>query len=407
MIGKFTLLPTTLFIYKNILKIKIKSKSIKLGQLNYTIFLRKYVPSAVIIMIIIIVSTQNIMAQGYNTDEYANKTLLSAIVPSQEESWSELIEETGPAVQAPKVSNYLEDQGSLQEIVIKTPFEEKDDMETNPESGSLVIINPSDAEQLEESGQIRRSEPIEYTVQPGDVLGKIAEKFGVSTNTILWENNLTWSSVIKPGQKLTILQDSGISHKVKSGDTILAIAKEYQTDAQKIIDANKLADASDISIGEELFIPNGVKPTPVVTSYKPRVSAYSDENYAPAADVDTGTKLLWPVLSKRITQYYHLGHLAIDIGDKIGDPIYAAESGKVEVAGWNNGGYGNYVIINHGNGLKTLYGHASKLLVKAGDSVSRGQTIALIGSTGRSTGPHLHFEVRLNNSKQNPLNYVK
>jgi len=405
-VGKFTLLPTILFVYRNFLKIKLKLKNFKLSQLNYIIFIRKYVPSALIVIIITVVSTHNILAQGYNSDEYANRTLLSSLISRQEEGWSELIEESGPAIQAPKVSSYLEDQGNLQEVVIKTPFEEESGLETNPESGNLAIINPSDAEQLEESGQIRRSQPIEYVVQPGDVIGKIAEKFGISANTILWENDLTWSSLIKPGQKLTILPNSGINHEVSSGDTVLAIAKKYQTDAKEIIEVNKLADASDIAIGDLLFIPNGVKPTPVVTSYKPKVSVYSNETYEPAENIDTDTKLLWPLLSKRITQYYHLGHSGLDIGDKTGNPIYAAEAGKVERAGWSKG-YGYNVIINHGNGLKTLYGHASKLLVEAGDSVSRGQTIALIGSTGWSTGPHLHLEVQINGAKQNPINYIK
>jgi len=230
-------------------------------------------------------------------------------------------------------------------------------------------------------------------------LGTIAEKFNLTVSTILWENNLTWNSTIRPGQKLKILPDSGINHEVKSGDTVLAIAKKYQTDAKKIISDNKLADAGDIKIGDLLFIPEGIKPTRVVSSYKPKTT-----HYEPA--VDTGTKLLWPTLSHRMTQYYHWRHHAVDIGDKTGNPIYASESGKVERSGWSRG-YGYNVVINHGNGIKTVYAHASKLLVSKGESVVRGQTIAAIGSTGWSTGPHLHFEVRVNNIKQNPLNYIK
>lgn len=330
---------------------------------------------------------------------------------ANEGNWSELIEDTAPANSQAPVSNYLDDQGTIQQLVINTPFEENKDTGTDisTDASSLVLLSPEDTTVSEDTPtQISRTKIVEYIVRPGDVIGTIAERFGVSANTILWENNLTWNSTIRAGQKLNILQDSGINHTVKSGDTILALAKKYQSDASKIVEANKLADSSDISIGEVLFIPDGVRPTNIVSSYTPPAAKNSNTTVPPDADdINTGTKFLWPVLSHRITQYYSWQHTGLDIGDKVGNPIYAAEAGKVEKAGWNSGGYGNYVIINHGNGLKTLYGHASKVLVKAGDSVSRGQTIALIGSTGRSTGPHLHLEVRVNNSRVNPLNYIK
>lgn len=409
---KIILSPIVLFIYKNILRIKIKSKHTDIQNINYSIFIRKYLPSIIIIIIIISATTHNILAKNYSADEYANRTLLSTIVNStnMEEGWSELTEESGPATSQPKVMAYLEEQGNLQQMVVNTPFAEDTNTGfgtgTTPDDTSLVLITPEDTNTLQETGAIRRTDPITYVVQSGDVIGKIAEKFGISANTILWENNLSWSSTIKPGQKLTILPDSGITHEVKSGDTILAIAKKYQTTADKIVAENKLADASDIRTGDLLFIPDGVKPTQVVSSYKPIASVYSDEEVTPAQNTDAGTKLLWPSPSHRITQYYHYGHNAIDIGDKNGSPIYAAEAGKVERAGWNTG-YGYNVVINHGNGIKTLYAHSSKLLVTAGDSVSRGETIALVGSTGWSTGPHIHLEVIVNGVKQNPLNYIK
>jgi len=414
MIGKFTLFPIILFFYKKLLFIKIKIKTLKIKELNYLLFIKKYLPGSIIVIIIITVTTNNIFAQSYSTDEYANRTLLSALISSEQDEWSELVEESGPASNQRIASNYLEDQGTLQELVINTPFEDiegSNNTGVSPDESSLVLVNVegNDISAEENPSESNRTDAIEYTVQQGDVIGMIAEKYNVTVNTILWENNLTWNSTIKPGQKLKILPDSGVNHEVSSGDTILSIAKKYQTDSDKIVNANKLADASDIKIGDLLFIPNGVRPTQVVSSYKPRptpASAYSDEEVEPAAEVNTGTKLLWPVISSRITQYYHWGHSGLDIGDKTGNPIYAAESGKVERAGWSSG-YGYNVIINHGNGIKTLYGHASKLLVKAGDTVSRGDTIALVGSTGWSTGPHIHFEVRVDEVKKNPLNYIK
>lgn len=411
MIIKFTLSPLVLFIYKNILRVKIKSKQTDIQEVNYSVFIRKYLPSIIIVIIIISATTHNIFAKNYSADEYANRTLLSSIVnnANMEAGWSEITEESAPASNQPQVVAYLEEQGNLQQPVINTPFAEEEvpgfETGTTPDDSSLVLISPEDTDVLQEVDITRRDKSITYVVQSGDVIGKIAEKFGISANTILWENDLSWNSTIRPGQKLIILPDSGITHEVASGDTILAIAKKYQTDADNIVEHNKLADASDIRTGDLLFIPDGVRPTRVVSSYKPIASVYSDETVAPA-QTDTGTKLLWPALSHRITQYYHWGHHAIDIGDKTGTPIYAAEAGKVERAGWNTG-YGYNIIVNHGNGIKTLYAHASKMLVQAGDSVARGETIGLVGSTGWSTGPHIHFEVRLNGIKQNPLNYIK
>lgn len=124
--------------------------------------------------------------------------------------------------------------------------------------------------------------------------------------------------------------------------------------------------------------------------------------------------MIWPTAARRITQYfghYRGGsrHTGVDIAGPIGTAIYAADDGVVALSGWNSGGYGNMVLIDHGGGIYTRYGHASKLLVRAGDAVKRGDVIALIGSTGHSTGPHLHFEVMTGNphNRKNPLEYVR
>lgn len=403
-----------LFVYKNILRLKIKIKKISFSKINYILFIKKYLPRLVMLIIVMIVTTNNILAQNYSTEEYANLTLISTVVAKDNATWSEIIEEKAPIYDVtPSAQNYIEEQGNIQQLVIVTPFEEKEEnnntiTDTSTDESSLVIIAPEDNEsvQIENQEPITRNKTIEYIVQPGDILGKIAEKYDLSVNTILWENNLTWNSTIKPGQKLNILPNSGINHEVKSGDTVLAIAKKYQTEAEKIIAVNKLANSSDIQVGDSLFIPDGVKPTQVVSSYKAKATIAVSQAPSSAEVIDTGTKLLWPTLSHRITQYFSYSHTGLDIGDKVGNPIYAAEAGKVERAGWSTG-YGYNVVINHGNGIKTLYGHSSKLLVSAGDSVSRGQTIALIGNTGWSTGPHLHMEVRVNEVRKNPLNYIK
>jgi murein DD-endopeptidase MepM/ murein hydrolase activator NlpD len=413
-IAKFTLLPIVLLIYKNIVLIKIKLKGFNLRNANYINFFKRILPGVVVALIFIGTTTQNIFAKDYNTEEYANHTLLSSLIRADETQWSEIIEDSEPAKANNESNSFLAEQGNLQELVYNDPTNQNET--NNNDTGGIsadatsLVVGPEENEPT----VITRTTNIQYTVEAGDVLSTIADKFNVTVNTILWSNNLTWTSMIKPGQKLTIPPGSGINHDVVRGDTIASIAKKYQADAQKIISANGLASASDIQVGDLIFVPEGVKPTQIVSSYKPPKNsekpqtgnAYSDEYVPPAATSATGTKLLWPVLSHRITQYYSWRHTGLDVGDKVGNPIYAAEDGKVERSGWSNG-YGNNVIINHGNGVQTLYGHASKLLVKAGDTVSRGQTIALVGSTGWSTGPHLHLEVRENGVRKNPLNYIK
>ena len=257
-----------------------------------------------------------------------------------------------------------------------------------------------------------RTQIIYHTVQPGETIGAIAEKYNISVVSILWANDLSVRSYIRPGDELKILPVSGLVHKVKSGDTILKIAQTYDANAEKIVEFNKLkTGGSDIVIGEELIIPDGVKPTPVAT-YTPPVQKYTQLSQVvapkPSVAAPAGSGWLWPTSVTHITQYYNWRHTGLDIAGPVGTPLYAAKSGKVikSQCGWN-GGYGCYVIIDHGGGYQTLYGHASKLYVSYGEQVVQGQTIAAMGSTGRSTGPHIHFEVRVNGARLNPLTYIR
>jgi len=205
---------------------------------------------------------------------------------------------------------------------------------------------------------------------------------------------------------LKILPTTGLIHKIVRGDNLSAIAKKYQSDVDKIIEFNKLASVSDIKIGQELIIPDGVLPRATATQVARQTRVINTSVTGKAEVINTGTKLLWPTSAKRISQYYSWRHSGLDIAGPVGTPIYAAEDGVVETAGWNRGGYGYYIIINHGNGIRTLYAHASKLYVVSGQKVTRGQTIMAMGSTGRSTGSHLHFEVRANGFR-NPLSYIR
>ena len=265
-----------------------------------------------------------------------------------------------------------------------------------------------------------RKEIIEYVVQQGDTISGIAFQYGVSVATILWDNNLSTYSFIRPGDKLEILPISGLRHKVISGDTLIKIAKNYGSTIEKIAKFNNIKeDGTNLRIGERLVIPDGVK------RYQPTVSRVvknttPSRTYNSTAPASSGARpsasgFVWPAAMRTITQYYSWYHRGLDVSGSIGkargSAIYAAKSGTVEVSqcGWNMG-YGCYVIINHGGGYKTLYGHHDKLLVSPGQYVATGQTIGLMGNTGRVYGPtgvHLHFEIRINGWRANPLGYVR
>lgn len=269
----------------------------------------------------------------------------------------------------------------------------------------LPIIN--DPEKISKT----RDSIVKYTIAEGDTISSIAANFGLKINTLLWANNLTVRSLLKPGQNIVIPPLDGVVHVIKKGDNIGKLAKIYGADAEAIVAANKLSSANDIRINQEIIIPGGkpVAAAPTAVPYRQTATAPARAGGSPGANAPAvgGGRLIWPTTSRRLSQYFNWRHYGIDVPNKVGQPIYAIQSGVVETAGWNRGGYGYYVIINHGNGMRSLYAHSSELFVSAGDRVVQGQVISAIGNTGRSTGPHLHFEIRINGKTVNPLSYVR
>ncbi|MBI2038161.1 MAG: peptidoglycan DD-metalloendopeptidase family protein [Candidatus Magasanikbacteria bacterium] len=257
-----------------------------------------------------------------------------------------------------------------------------------------------------------RDRIIEYIVQSGDSLGSIAGKFQISVNTILWENNLSIRSYLQPGDKLRILPINGVIHAVKRGDTLKKIAAAYSATVEDIVKYNKLkTDGSDLVIGEKILIPNGVK-VAVRVPVSPSRAVSQIAKPAASRQIPTVSGYVWPTAVRLITQYFTWKHHGLDIaGGSLSTPNYAAKAGVVEKSqcGWNSG-YGCVIIIDHGGGIKTLYGHNSRLLVSAGDRVETGQTIGLMGNTGNvrgRTGIHIHFEVWVNGVRTNPFRFVK
>lgn len=251
-----------------------------------------------------------------------------------------------------------------------------------------------------------RGEVITYTVSQGDTVSTIAEKFGVSEDTIRWENDLKSKDAIKVGQELQILPVTGISHKVQKGDTVYSIAKKYDTSPQAIVNYPFNTFTNDetfeLAIGQSIIVPDGVMPTQVLWSPVARVRQITPD----AGTVTASGSFVWPA-GGTISQYYVWYHQAIDIANKSLPPVLAADAGRVITAGWHAYGYGNHVVIDHGNGYKTLYAHMNKIYVVVGQSVNRGDAIGQLGSTGRSTGPHLHFEVYQNGIRINPLSVLR
>lgn len=232
-----------------------------------------------------------------------------------------------------------------------------------------------------------------YTVRPGDSLSQIAEMFGVTTNTILWANDLSKATDIHPGDSLVILPIVGIRHVVKDGEDINSIAEKYDADASEILAYNQV-DAGSLSAGETLIIPGGTMHTSAPAK---STSGGSHANIPAVAPTGSGGSGYYtnPLPGAIRTQGIH-GYNGVDLGAPEGTPIRAAAAGKVIISkstGWN-GGYGHYVVIKHPNGTQTLYAHMTKAIVGVGATVSAGETIGYVGSTGRSTGNHLHFEVR-------------
>jgi len=253
------------------------------------------------------------------------------------------------------------------------------------------------------SGNVRGG-VVGYAVKQGDTISSIAQKFNVSIDTVLWANGLKSSQKIKVGQRLKIPPVTGIVHAVKRGETVYSLAKKFQVNAQVIVDYPFNSFANDetftLRAGQTLIVPEGVMPAAV-----PRPIA---SVAVVAVGEFTGAKgsFIWPT-SGKISQRFAWYHPAIDIANKNAPAIVASDAGKVVSVIYARYAYGNHIILDHGNGYRTLYAHMSSISVKAGQTVFQGQAIGKMGSTGRSTGVHLHFEIIKNGVKINPLTALK
>lgn len=276
---------------------------------------------------------------------------------------------------------------------------------------------------------VTRFQITQYEVQPGDTLFGIADKFGLKPQTLLFGNYDTLADDphrLQPGDKLNILPLDGALYKWHAGDGLNGVAKFYGVTPDDIINwpgnqlkKEELGDLSNPKIepGKELFIPGGARPfqswsAPLISRKDPaKAKIFGPGFCGTQMDGYIGSgAFVWPTTEHRLSGYDFTpatNHWGIDIAGAMGNPIYAADSGVVVYAGWNDWGYGNVIVIDHGNGWQTLYGHLSQLYVTCGSSISSGASIGAMGSTGRSTGPHLHFEImNASGVRVNPWNYL-
>lgn len=292
-----------------------------------------------------------------------------------------------------------EEQPTAQTIPLFKPAVEDEDI-TSGESNDDVMSDSLSAV----SGPLRVSTedivyPLNdtisvYEVKKGDTLATVAKLFNVSKNTIMWANDLK-SQTITPGDTLVILPMTGIKHTVKDGDTLASIAKKYKADVDDIAKFNGIARDADLNEGDTILVPEGEIAVVTTTKTKTGKTVVKSKLLDVYSYSTPSGFLIRPVNGGHKTQGLH-GHNGIDIGAAPGTPVMASADGQVIAAkvGGYNGGYGNMIIISHQGGIQTVYAHLLMVNVSAGQVVTQGQVIGEVGNTGRSTGPHLHFEVR-------------
>lgn len=288
-------------------------------------------------------------------------------------------------------------------IAQNNPFSPVTGSRYDPQNLSTVVsYDPADTALSTVISSKPRDKMVDYKVAGGDTLASIAKKFGISIDTIKWANDMK-DDTIRPDEVLKIPPVTGVVHKVQSGETIYTIAKKYNTSAQAIVNFifNDFTDPDTFGLtaGQTLYVPGGV--------IEPEQPKYN--NMAPTyAQVQSGVRgngnFIWPT-NGVITQYPIWYHMAYDIANPSQPPILAADGGTVTFAGCIPTGYGCHVVVDHGNGYSTLYGHMSQILVSAGQVVTQGQQLGVMGSTGRSTGTHLHFEIRQGSVLLNPADF--
>ena len=452
-------------VYSLVIKLRIKLQKLALPARGFVLFLitNKYLFHIALVLAVGATVYTNLKTNQVLAQDAGRKSLLYTIMTNGE---SEIIHENCVLDLANK--KRVQDKGTIQAIphidfdyfgmspednkgnfstasnlegvlVLKSRVSDNKNIFNTPNTRDTVLASANNTNNTivtNISETKYRDGIIDYKVRSGDSLGLIAKRYNIDVGTIIWANGLTARSLIRPGDVLKILPVSGVVASVKKGDTLSALARRYNAEISSIKKVNHLSNGI-ISVGQQLIIPDGEPPAIVkertvaiarsqtkTAVLKEKSSSKAVHYYVPekqpsfvkrikkpADKVEKKTKkkakLLWPTSGHVITQYYGWRHTGLDIDGDYTSPLYASEDGVVKIAGWNKYGYGLQVLIQHPNGMKTRYAHASKIFVRVGDHVKRGQVIAMMGSTGHSTGSHIHYEVYVNGRRVNPLLYIR
>lgn len=355
-----------------------------------------------VIILIAIVGITNIQTRNVRAETFGQKSVLYSLVSVDDSQTVETVVAGKDVLLSGGTTTYMSD------AIANTGPHTDSDFYPEQNGAATTPVSPVAP---------TRDRVETYTVTDGDTLGRIAVKFNLSISTILSANDLTLRSTLRLGQTLKILPEDGVLYSVVRGDTLSKIAGKYSIDATEIARANNMNNGQSLQVGTEILLPGASaisapqaiarRPVSVkdifVPSQQPNQKP-SPTNVQPVSSTASGWS--WPTNWHIITQYFSWKHTGIDIDGDYTTFSLAAHDGVVSYTGWRNG-YGLTVEIDHGNGLKTRYAHNSKIFVNIGDVVSAGEKLAQTGTTGHSTGTHLHFEVLKNGKFQNPLEYVR
>lgn len=277
------------------------------------------------------------------------------------------------------------------------------------DNSNFIEENANTPQILLDQNTPKKPEIVKYIVKQGDTLESIAKAYNISANSIVESSGISKEDLLKEGQELIFPSITGVVHKVKDGDTLWDISSVYKMEIDKIVSINDMKSPDALKIGQQLIIPDADK-VKLIENQNDMSGIKVASRSGSSVSAKPSIIGMWPV-SGSVTSWFGSRwggfHKGIDIGASTGTAVYAFSGGKVVFSGWDSGGYGYLVIINHGNGIETYYGHNSKLFVSAGQEIQSGDRIASVGSTGDSTGPHCHFEVRRNGTPVNPVNYLK
>ncbi len=409
-LGRLIFKSVILPLYGQYLWIKLNTKRIAPKRIDRLLLIltNKYLIHVLVIFIGVGVVVSNSLAYE-SKDDYGQNSLMYKLAGVSD---LEIIEDN-TTIDDTKNYNY-QDQGTYLEgnSFSQDNGSDSDNIFSDQATtqGDLALVKPdivSTGDAKAQIGSIR-----EYFVVEGDTISSVARKFGVTINTVMWANNLSFSSYVKPGQRLAIPSVSGVIHKVAKGDTLGKIAITYGISSGAIKEANGLAD-DNLTLGTTLIIPGGkiietAKPKATITKTTTATKAPVKSTYENSEPLESSGRMVWPDSCRRISQYFKgWRHTGLDIACPWGSALFAADAGRVSRVQYGRTGYGYNVIIDHGGGIQTLYGHMSAIDVVVGQYVGKGEVIGAEGSTGRSTGPHVHFEVRVNGSMVNPLSYIR